>query len=230
LKQGGLQLVQQLSVKEAADLIKSGSKVMVGGFGNVGNPKAIIDAVADGDATDLVVIANDLGTPNAGLGRWVRDNKIKKAIGSYFTYNPEVAQQYRAGRIELELMPQGTFAEAIRAGGVGIGGFYTRVGLGTELTKGHDTKVIDGKEYVFAKALRADFAIIHAKKADELGNLVYDCTARNFNPIMAMASDYCIAEVEEIVPAGSISPEEVVTPFLFVDAVVLCKGGASHGE
>lgn len=223
-------MVEQLSVKQAAALIKPGASVMVGGFGNIGNPKALINAVADGAANDLVVIANDLGTPNVGLGRWVRDNKIRKAIGSYFTYNAEVAQKYRQGLLDLELMPQGTFAEAIRAGGVGLGGFYTRVGLRTELTEGHEIKNIDGQEYVFAKALRADFAILHAKKADELGNLVYDCTARNFNPVMAMAADKCIVEVEEIVPAGAISPEEVVTPFIFVDALVLVKEGDRDGK
>jgi len=217
-------LVERLSVEQAVALVKSGSSVMVGGFGNVGNPKTLIEAVADGDATDLVVIANDLGTPNAGLGRWVRDNKIRKAIGSYFTYNPEVAQKYREGLIELVLMPQGTFAEAIRAGGVGLGGFYTPVGLGTELTAGLETRVIEGREYVFAAALRADFALIHAKKADEFGNLVYEGTARNFNPVMAMAADVCIAEVEEIVPAGALSPEEIVTPFIFVDVLVTVGG------
>lgn len=221
-------MVQCMSVKDAAKLIRSGSSIMVGGFGNIGNPKLLIDAIADGEATELIVIANDLGTSNVGLGRLVTNNKIQKAIGSYFTYNPDVAKKYREGLIDLELMPQGTFAEAIRCGGVGIGGFYTRVGLGTELTQGHETKVIDGAEYVFARALQADFAIIHAKKADELGNLVYDKTARNFNPIMAMASKFCIAEVEEIVPAGELSPEEIVTPFVFVDALVPSKGGSNH--
>ena len=193
---------------------------MVGGFGNVGNPKNLIDAIAQGDAANLTVIANDLGTLNVGLGRWVATNKIRKAIGSYFTYNPEVAQKYRQGLIDLQLMPQGTFAEAIRAGGVGIGGFYTRVGLGTELTHGLETRWIDGQEYVFAESLKADFALIHARRADELGNLVYEKTARNFNPIMAMAARFTIAEVEEIVPAGRLSPEEIVTPFVFVDALV----------
>ncbi len=223
-------MIEQLSVDDAAKLIKSESSIMVGGFGNIGNPKQLIDKIADGNATNLTVMANDLGTPNVGLGRWVTENKIKKAIGSYFTYNKDVARKYREGLIELFMMPQGTFAEAIRAGGVGIGGFYTRIGLGTELTEGHETKIIDGIEYVFAKALHADFAILHAKKADELGNLIYDKTARNFNPIMAMAADYCIVEVEEIVPAGSLSPEEIVTPFVFVDALVLVERSCcQHG-
>jgi 3-oxoacid CoA-transferase subunit A/3-oxoadipate CoA-transferase alpha subunit len=213
-------VIKKLSVADAVALIQNESSVMVGGFGNVGNPKKMIDAIAEGSVENLTVIANDLGTPNAGLGRWVSTNKIRKAIGSYFTYNPEVAQKYRQGLIDLQLMPQGTFAEAIRAGGVGIGGFYTRVGLGTELTLGLETKWIDGQEYVFAEALKADYALIHARKADELGNLVYEKTARNFNPIMAMAAKFTIVEVEEIVPAGCLSPEEVVTPFVFVDAFV----------
>lgn len=221
-------MVKRMSVKDASRLICSGASVMVGGFGNVGNPKELIEAIADAETTDLTVIANDLGTPNTGLGRWVTRDKIRKAIGSYFTYNPDVARKYREGLIQLELIPQGTFAEAIRAGGVGIGGFYTRVGLGTELTEGHETKLIDGQEYVLAKAIRADFAILHAKTADELGNLVYDKTARNFNPVMAMAADCCIVEVEEIVPAGSLSPEEIVTPFIFVDVIVPVKGGAAN--
>ena len=213
-----------LSIEQAADRIQNGSRIMVGGFGNVGNPKKLIDAIADRNVTDLVVIANDLGTPNVGLGRWVHQDQIKKAIGSFFTYNNEVSPKQRHGLINLELMPQGTFAESIRAGGVGIGGFYTRVGLGTELTEGHETKMIDGQEYVFCRALRADNALIHAKKEDELGTLVFEYTARNFNPVMAMAADYCIVEVEEIVPVGSLSPEEIVTPFIFVDALVPVKG------
>ncbi len=215
-----MDLVSVLSSQEASKLINSGATVMIGGFGNIGNPKNMIECIADSATTDLTVIANDLGTANVGLGRWVRQDKIKKAIGSYFTYNPEVAQKYRAGVIDLKLMPQGTFAEAIRAGGSGIGGFYTKIGLGTEVTEGEETRVIDGQEYVFVRPLKADFAVLHAKKADTLGNLVYECTARNFNPIMAMAAKFTIVEVEEIVPAGSLSPEEIVTPFIFVDVLV----------
>ncbi len=213
-------MVKIMGVDEAAGMIGDGVSIMVGGFGNVGNPKRLIDAIADSAVRELTVIANDLGTPNQGLGRWVTANKIKKAIGSYFTYNPEVAQKYREGLIELELWPQGSFAEAIRAGGVGIAAFFTRVGLGTELTAGHETRNFDGMEYVLTKAIKADYALIHAYKADELGNLVFEKTARNFNPIMAMAARTCIAEVEEIVPAGALSPEEIIVPFVFVDILV----------
>ena len=216
-------MAKVMSIDEAAGLLQDGSQIMVGGFGNIGNPKRLIDAIADRGIKGLTVIANDLGTSNTGLGRWVTGNQIRKAIGSYFTYNPDVARKYREGLIDLELMPQGTFAEAIRSGGVGIGGFYTRVGLGTELTRGHETKWIDGEEYVFALSLRADVAILHARCADEYGNLVYDKTARNFNPVMAMAARQTIVEVEEIVPAGALSPEEIVTPFVFVDVLVPVK-------
>ena len=209
-----------LTPEEAANLIKSRSRVMVGGFGNVGNPKKMIDCIADTPVNELTVIANDLGTPNVGLGRWVRDGKIKKVVGTYFTWNPEVAQRMRANELNVVLMPQGSFSEAIRAGGSGLGGFYTQVGIGTEVTEGDEVRVIDGEEYLFVRPLRADFAILHAKEADEMGNLIYERTARNFNPIMAMAAKFTIVEVEEIVPAGQLSPEEVVTPFIFVDVLV----------
>lgn len=209
-----------LTPEEAAKLVKDHSRIMIGGFGNVGNPKTMIDCIADTGIKEMTVIANDLGTPNVGLGRWVRDGKIEKAIGTYFTWNPEVAQRMRAGDLNVELMPQGSFSEAIRAGGSGLGGFYTQVGIGTEVTEGAEIRIIDGEEYLFVRPLRADFAILHAKKADELGNLIYERTARNFNPIMAMAAMFTIVEVEEIVSVGQLSPEEIVTPFIFVDVLV----------
>jgi len=218
-------LVKIMSMQEAVCCLHAQSSIMVGGFGNIGNPKGLINKIADSDLSELTVIANDLGTPNVGLGRWVRGGKITKAIGTYFTYNPEAAQLYYEKKLELEMVPQGTFAEAMRAGGSGIGGFYTQVGVGTELTKDAEIREFDGKAYVFVRPLRADFALLHAKKADERGNLVYDKTARNFNPLMAMAAKYTIVEVEEIVPAGSLSPEEIVTPFIFVDVLVPVERG-----
>lgn len=209
-----------LTPEEAAKLVKDHSRIMIGGFGNVGNPKKMIDCIAETEIKAMTVIANDLGTPNVGLGRWVRDGKIEKAIGTYFTWNPEVAQRMRAGDLDVKLMPQGSFSEAIRAGGSGLGGFYTQVGIGTEVTEGDEVRIIDGEEYLFVRPLRADFAILHAKKADELGNLIYERTARNFNPIMAMAASFTIVEVEEVVPAGQLLPEEIITPFIFVDVLV----------
>lgn len=194
---------------------------MVGGFGNVGNPKMLIDMLADTDVSGLTVISNDLGTPNVGLGRWVTENKVYKAIGTYFTYNTEAAELYFQGKLNLQMLPQGTFAECIRAGGCGIGGFYTKVGVGTVLTENWEEKILDGEKYVLAKPLKADFALLHAKKADKLGNLVYEKTARNFNPLMATAAKFTIVEVEEIVEPGIISPEEIVTPGIYVDVLVL---------
>lgn len=214
-----------MSPEDAVKLIKSDSTVMIGGFGNIGNPKKMIDLVADSDVKNLTVIANDLGTPNAGLGRWVTNKKIKKAIGSYFTYNTEAAELYFSGELDLQMVPQGNFVESIRAGGCGIGGFYTQVGVGSEVTKDAESKVIDGKNYILVTPLQADFAILHAKKADRMGNLIYEKTARNFNPVMATAAKMTLVEVEEIVGPGEISPEEVITPFIYVDVLILVKKG-----
>jgi len=207
---------------EAVKLVRSGDVVMIGGFGNVGNPKRLIDLLADTDIHDLTVIANDLGTPNVGLGRWVRNRMLKKAIGTY----TEAAELYFDGKLNLEMMPQGTFAESIRAGGCGIGGFYTKVGAGTELTAHCETKVIDGEAYVLAYPLKADVALLHARKADAMGNLVYEKTARNFNPLMATAAALTIVEVDEIVETGMLSPEEIVTPYIYVDVLVTQNRGA----
>lgn len=209
-----------MSAEDAVKLITSNSSIMVGGFGNIGNPKKLIDLIADTDLKELTIMGNDLGTPNVGLGRLVRNRQIKQAIGSYFTYNTEAAELYFEGKLNLKMMPQGTFAESIRAGGCGLGGFYTRVGIGSEVTEGLDTKEINGKTYVLVEPLTADFAILRAKKADRLGNLVYERTARNFNPVMATAAKFTIVEVDEIVEPGELDPEEIVTPFVYVDVVV----------
>lgn len=209
-----------MSAEDAVKLITSNSSIMVGGFGNIGNPKKLIDLIADTDLKELTIMGNDLGTPNVGLGRLVRNRQIKQAIGSYFTYNTEAAELYFEGKLNLKMMPQGTFAESIRAGGCGLGGFYTRVGIGSEVTEGLETKEINGKTYVLVEPLTADFAILRAKKADRLGNLVYERTARNFNPVMATAAKFTIVEVDEIVEPGELDPEEIVTPFVYVDVVV----------
>lgn len=209
-----------MSAEDAVKLITSNSAIMVGGFGNIGNPKKLIDLIAETDLKELTIMGNDLGTPNVGLGRLVRNRQIKQAIGSYFTYNTEAAELYFEGKLNLKMMPQGTFAESIRAGGCGLGGFYTRVGIGSEVTEGLETKEINGKTYVLVEPLTADFAILRAKKADRLGNLVYERTARNFNPVMATAAKFTIVEVDEIVEPGELDPEEIVTPFVYVDVVV----------
>lgn len=214
-----------LAIAEAVKLIRSGATIMVGGFGNIGNPKKLIDLIADSDIADLTVIANDLGTPNAGLGRWVTNKKVKKAIGSFFTYNTEAGKLYFEGKLNLEMKPQGTFAECIRAGGCGIGGFYTKVGVGTTLAAGKEEKIINGSRYILEYPLRADVAILRAAKADEAGNLIFAKTARNFNPIMAMAADLTIVETEEIVAAGSLPPEAVVVPGIYTDILVKVEAG-----
>lgn len=200
--------------------VETGCVLMVGGFGLVGSPLTLINALTHHNASELTVISNNVGEAGKGLGRLLQQGRLKKAIGSYFTSNREVAKWYNEGKLELELMPQGTFSEAIRAGGAGIGGFYTKTAAGTELAAGKETKVIDGETYLFEKPLKAHIALIRAWKADPKGNLVYYKTARNFNPVMASAADYVIAEVDEIVNEGDLSPEEIVTPHLYVDAIV----------
>ncbi|MBM7714112.1 3-oxoacid CoA-transferase A subunit [Bacillus thermophilus] len=213
-----------MDAKEAIQkVIQSGDVIMVGGFGLIGSPLTLIDELTRHDVKELTIISNNVGEAGKGLGLLLRQGKIKKAIGSYFTSNREVAKWYNEGKLEIGLLPQGTFSEAIRAGGAGIGGFYTKTAVGTELAKGKAIKVIDGETYLFEKALKANVALIRAKKADTKGNVVYYKTARNFNPIMATAADYVIAEVDEIVEAGELSPEEIITPHLYVDAMVMSR-------
>ncbi|PIC63165.1 succinyl-CoA--3-ketoacid-CoA transferase [Sporosarcina sp. P13] len=210
----------QLSIDEALKHVKSDQTLMVGGFGLVGSPLSIIEHLTKHDVSGLTVISNNVGEAGEGLGILLRQGKLKKAIGSYFTSNRDVAKYYNEGKLELELLPQGTLSEAIRAGGAGIGGFYTKTAVGTNLAKGKETKEINGETYLLQEALKADVAIIKAWKADRLGNLVYYKTARNFNPNMATAAAYVIAEVDEIVDVGELSPDEIATPHLYVDAIV----------
>ncbi len=211
------------SVEEAMKYIQSGQRIMIGGFGNAGDPKRLIEALTKVDATDLTIISNDLGSPNIGLGSLLTAGKVKGLVGNYYNWNPEVAEAYNSGRITVDLIPQGSFAEGIRCAGVGIAGFYTQTGVGTELAKGRETKVFGGKEYLLQEAIHADVALIFAYKADELGNLVYRKTTRNFNVVMAQAAKMVIAEVEEVLPVGSLEPECIVTPHIFVDALVKRK-------
>jgi len=216
-------LLKKAQVQEIIKQVKIGDTIMVGGFGLIGSPLTLIDALIKHDATDLTVISNNVGEAGEGLGILLRQGKIKKAIGSYFTSNREAVQYYNEGKLDIELLPQGTLSEAIRAGGAGIGGFFTKTAVGTELAEGKETKVIDGETYLLEKALKADVALIRALKADRKGNLVYYKTARNFNPNMATAAKFVIAEVDEIVEEGVLSPEEIVTPHLYVDALVTSK-------
>ena len=193
---------------------------MVGGFGLVGAPLTLIDALAEhSDATDLTVVSNNIGEPGKGLGKLLRQGRIR-CISSFFTSNPEAVAAANAGEIEATLLPQGTFAEAIRAGGAGIGGFFTPVGAGTLLAEGKEERDIDGVPHVLESPIRADVSLVYAARADELGNLWYRHTARNFNPMMATAAKVTIAEAREIVAVGELDPESIATPHLYVDHLV----------
>ena len=209
------------TAEEAVAAIRTGDTVMVGGFGLVGAPLTLIDALVDSsDATDLTIVSNNIGEPGRGLGNLLRQGRIRRGISSYFTSNPEAVAAVNAGEIEATLLPQGTFAEAIRAGGAGIGGFYTPVAAGTLLAEGKEERLIDGVPHVLEQPLRADVALVYAARGDSLGNLWYRRTARNFNPVMATAARVTIAEVGELVPVGELEPESVVTPHLYVDMIV----------
>jgi 3-oxoacid CoA-transferase len=215
-----MKTVPQISAQQAAELVPDGAVIMSGGFGMTGNPVHLFHALAERDVRNLTLISNNVGEVGLGGGRLLRNGQLKKAIGSFYTSNPEAVAAAQSGKLEVELMPQGTLAEAIRAGGAGLGGFYTPAAVGTVLAEGSETKLINGKEYVFVPVLRADVALIRAWRADTAGNLVYRMTERNFNPLMATAADVVIAEVEEIVPVGVLSPDEIVTPGNFVDYLV----------
>lgn len=211
------------SAAEALKPVKNGDVILVGGFGLVGSPLTLIESLTEMDVKDLTIVSNNLGESGKGLGKLLNQRKIKKGIGSYFTSNRDVGEAYKRGEIELELNPQGTMAERLRAGGAGIPAFYTATSQGTKLAEGKEEREFDGKKYVMETGLRGNVALIRAYKADTLGNLVYYKTARNFNPAMATAADYVIAEVDEIVEPGELDPESIVTPHLFVNAVVKAK-------
>jgi 3-oxoacid CoA-transferase A subunit len=203
--------------------VTDGAAIMVGGFGLVGKPLTLVSALNASPFTGLTIISNNLGEPGKYLGSTLRLGKVRRAIGSYFTSNPDVARAHAEGRIEVALLPQGTFAEAIRAGGAGLGGFFTPTGAGTLLAEGKEVRVIGGRPHLFQEPITADVALVRAHRADRLGNLVYEKTARNFNPLMATAARKVVAEVDEIVEVGELDPEQVATPHLFVDLLVLAR-------
>ncbi|WP_440101161.1 3-oxoacid CoA-transferase subunit A [Glutamicibacter mishrai] len=214
------------SAADAVAEITNGSTILIGGFGNAGQPMELIDALLDCGATDLTVVNNNAGQADAGLALLIKERRVKKIICSFPRQSDSwhFDQAYRAGEIELELVPQGNLAERIRAAGAGIGGFFTPTGYGTLLAEGKETRVIDGKGYVLETPIHADFALIKALKADTFGNLVYRKTARNFGPIMATAAKAAIVQVDEVVEVGSIDPEYVITPGIYVDTVVALGG------
>ncbi len=215
-----MKTVPQITTAEAAAKVKDGDIIFGGGFGMTGNPVHLLDALAKTTTKNLTYIGNNVGEQNLGGGKLLLNGQIKKMIGSFFTSNPDAVKAAQSGQVEYELLPQGTLAEAIRAGGAGIGGFYTPTSAGTVISKGKEVKIIGGKEYVFEKALHAHVAFIRAWKADTAGNLTYRMTEQNFNKAMATAADLVIAEVEEIVPAGTIEPEHIHTPGCYVDYLV----------
>jgi acetate CoA/acetoacetate CoA-transferase alpha subunit len=212
--------MQCLSVESAVAMIPDGATLMIGGFMGVGTPERLIDELVHRRKRDLTTIANDNATPGVGIGKLVSAGLVRKTIASHIGLNPETQQKMIQGSIEVELVPQGTLIERIRAAGFGLGGILTPTGVGTVVEEGKRKFEVGGREYLLEIALRADFALVQAFLADYQGNLSYALTARNFNPVMAMAADRVIVEAEHIVPVGVIAPDHVVTPAAVVDYLV----------
>src|SRR5439155_4500548 len=204
----------------AVALVPEGATIMMGGFGLCGIPENLIRALHARGTKGLTVISNNAGVDEFGIGMLLRSRQVQKMVSTYVGENKEFERQFLSGELEVELVPQGTFAERIRAGGAGIGGFFTPTGYGTLVAEGKETRVIGGKPYVLEPPLQADFAFVKAWKGDRVGNLVYRRTARNFNPVMATAARVTIAEVEELVEPGQIDPDHVITPGIFVKHIV----------
>ncbi len=203
-----------------ADVLRDGMTIMAGGFGLCGIPAALIGAIRDSGVTGLTVISNNAGIDGAGLGLLLETRQIRKMVSSYVGENKTFMNQYLAGELEIEFNPQGTLAERIRAGGAGIPAFFTRTGAGTAVAEGKEQREFDGKPYVMERGLTADLAIVHAWRGDTEGNLVYRMTARNFNPVMATASRMAVAEVEELVEPGTLNPDQIATPGIFVQRMI----------
>src|SRR3954469_261445 len=208
------------SLHDAVAGIPDGASLMIGGFMGVGTPERLVDELIRQGKRDLTAIANDTALPGVGIGKLVSANSLRKAIVSHIGLNPETQNKMMSGEMEVELVPQGTLIERIRAAGYGLGGILTSTGLGTVVEEGKRKIVVDGREYLLETALHADFALVQAFMADYQGNLVYALTARNFNPVIAMAGKTVIAEVEHVVPIGMIPPDHVVTPSVLVDYLV----------
>jgi len=212
--------MKTVSVEEAVALIPDGTSLMIGGFMGVGTPERLIDELVRQGRRNLTVIANDTALPGRGIGKLVTAGVVAKTVASHIGLNPETQQQMIAGKMAVDLVPQGTLIERIRAGGFGLGGVLTPTGVGTVVEEGKRKVDLDGKSFLVETALRADFALVHAFLADYTGNLSYALTARNFNPVIAMAADTVIVTAEHIVPVGVISPDHVVTPAAVVDYLV----------
>ena len=208
------------SLEEAVARIPDGASLMIGGFMAIGTPECLMDEIVRQGKRELTVIANDTALPGKGIGKLVTAKLVRKVIASHIGLNPETQQKMLAGELEVELVPQGTLIERIRSGGYGLGGVLTSTGVGTVVEEGKRKLEIDGREYLLEMPLRADFALIQAFLADYLGNLTYALTARNFNPVIAMAADTVIVDAEHVVPIGMISPDHVMTPAVLVDYLV----------
>lgn len=208
-----------VSKNEIMKLFNDNMTIMCGGFANKGNPKKLIDMVVESGVQSLTIISNDAGDPDLTTGRFIRSGQAKKLIASHVGMNPELGQAVLAGKMELELSPQGTLAERIRCGGAGLGGVLVKTGIGTVIEAGKQKLEVNGQTYLLEVPLTADIALIKAYKADAMGNLVYKGTQRNFNPLVAMAGKTVIVEAEEIVPVGSLDMDEIVTPGVFVSLI-----------
>lgn len=215
--------VRPNAVSALEGLLRDGMTVMAGGFGLCGIPENLILAMRDSGVKDITVISNNCGVDDFGMGLLLQTKQIKKMVSSYVGENAEFERQYLSGELELEFNPQGTLAERIRAGGAGIPAFFTKTGYGTLIAEGKETRQFDGEWYVMETGLKADLSIVKAWKGDAEGNLVYRETARNFNPMMATAGRVCVAEVEELVPVGTLDPDQIHTPGIFVDRIL--QGG-----
>ena len=212
--------MQTVSLEQSVAMIPDGASLMIGGFMGVGTPERVIDEIVRQNRRDLTVVANDTAAPGRGIGKLVAAKLVRKAVVSHIGLNPETQRQMMAGDLEVELVPQGTLIERIRAGGYGLGGILTQTGIGTPVENDKQRIEVNGNTYLLEVALRADFALIQAFLADYLGNLSYALTARNFNPVIAMAADTVIASADNIVPVGVLAPDHVVTPAPIVDFVV----------
>jgi acetate CoA/acetoacetate CoA-transferase alpha subunit len=212
--------MRTLSLEQSVALIPDGASLMIGGFMAVGTPERLIDEIVRQGKRDLIVIANDTAMPGKGIGKLVEHKLLRKVIASHIGLNPETQRQMMAGELEVELVPQGTLVERIRAGGHGLGGILTPTGIGTSVEDGKRRIEVAGKDYLLEVAIKADFALVQAFMADYLGNLTYALTARNFNPVIAMAAETVIVTADNIVPVGVLPPDQVVTPAPLVDVLV----------
>jgi len=212
------------SATEALDgVLKDGMLIAAGGFGLCGIPENLIAAIRDAGTKDLTIVSNNAGVDDFGLGLLLQTKQVKKMVSSYVGENDEFMRQYLAGELEIEFNPQGTLAERLRAGGAGIPGFYTKTGVGTQIADGKEHKDFDGETYILERGIKADLGIVKAWKGDAQGNLIYRKAARNFNPMCAMSGIYTVAEVEELVPVGSLDPDLIHTPGIFVQRVIECE-------